>query len=124
MMTIFFSGKQQRQSVPQSMSTKNIRHFLRDLMKSSESWRAMKLVVLGNGQIGKTTMLHTLKQLIQTLHDPVCCFEFLLCFVFVFVFFLNSKQGNNARSKIMSCSPPPLPSSSSTGFIFLFCRSP
>jgi len=38
--------------------------FLIELMKNSEEWRAMKLVVLGNGRIGKTTLLQSLKKLI------------------------------------------------------------
>ena len=61
-----YSGKQQRQSVPHSLAQESIQPFLEDLMTKSEPWRAMKLVVLGNGQIGKTTMLHSLKQLVQT----------------------------------------------------------
>ena len=60
-----YSGKQQRQSVPLSLNKFDIKPFLKDLMKNSEPWRAMKLVVLGNGRIGKTTMLHSLKKLVN-----------------------------------------------------------
>jgi GTPase SAR1 family protein len=34
-------------------------------MKNSTSWHSMKLVVLGNGRIGKTTLLHTMLQLLK-----------------------------------------------------------
>jgi hypothetical protein len=34
-------------------------------MKNSTPWHSMKLVVLGNGRIGKTTLLHTMFQLLK-----------------------------------------------------------
>lgn len=42
-----------------------MRAALEELKKSSEVWRAMKLVVLGHGRIGKTTLLHVLKSLLD-----------------------------------------------------------
>lgn len=34
--------------------------YVSDLLKSNEEWRAMKMIVLGNGQIGKTTFVRFL----------------------------------------------------------------
>jgi polynucleotide 5'-kinase involved in rRNA processing len=59
-----FTAKEQRNSVPLNIDKKDIRGFIEDLVKNSEEWRAMKLVVLGNGQIGKTTMLKVLKEIV------------------------------------------------------------
>ncbi len=43
-----------------------IRSFLQEIMnKGSEPWKAMKLVLLGHGKIGKTTVLHALKSVLQ-----------------------------------------------------------
>ena len=59
-------GQELRRSVPRSMDVKDISPFLNDMMKNSEPWKAIKLVVLGHGRIGKTTMLQILKRLIST----------------------------------------------------------
>jgi GTPase SAR1 family protein len=43
---------------------------LQNFMTKCEEWRTMKIVILGNGRIGKTTFIqHLLK-----LHDKVCYF--------------------------------------------------
>ncbi len=39
-------------------------NFVEQLISGSEQWNAMKLVVLGNGGIGKTTLLRTFDQLL------------------------------------------------------------
>lgn len=39
--------------------------FLTELMQSSDELRAMKLVVLGNGRIGKTTLINAMKTAID-----------------------------------------------------------
>lgn len=58
-------GKEDRSSVPQHLDTKDkIRNFLLELNRGFEEWRAMKLVVLGHGDIGKTTLIHTIKNLL------------------------------------------------------------
>ena len=60
------AGRHQRNSVPRHLVIeKDIHNFLMELQHSSENWHAMKLVVLGNGQIGKTTMLHAMKKLLN-----------------------------------------------------------
>jgi hypothetical protein len=51
--------------VPRSLEQHEIRPFLIELIKSSEEWKAMKLIILGHGRIGKTTMLHVLKDILQ-----------------------------------------------------------
>lgn len=55
----------QRNSVPYGLDKDKIEEFLVELMKSSETWKSMKLVVLGHGQIGKTTMLAKFKNLLD-----------------------------------------------------------
>ena len=54
------TGQEQRTSVP----LHEIRLFLIELIKSSEEWKVMKLIILGHGGIGKTTMLHVLKDIL------------------------------------------------------------
>lgn len=51
--------------MPRSIEQKHIESFLVDLMKKGEEWRSLKLVVLGNGQIGKTTLIRAIKQLLN-----------------------------------------------------------
>lgn len=36
-----------------------IRRHIEQLLQEGEEWRSIKLIVLGNGRIGKTTLLHT-----------------------------------------------------------------
>lgn len=51
-----------RNSVSKDLQTEVEMHsFLTELMAKSEEWRAMKLVVLGHGRIGKTTLLREIK---------------------------------------------------------------
>jgi hypothetical protein len=58
------ASKKLRSGVPQSIGKYEIQKYLRELMKSSEEWHAMKLVVLGHGRIGKTTMLTKLHSIL------------------------------------------------------------
>jgi hypothetical protein len=51
-------GTQLRNSVPRSIKEGDIEPFLRELMKTSTPWYSLKLVLLGNGRVGKTTLLH------------------------------------------------------------------
>lgn len=37
---------------------------LKELMEANEEWRLMKVIVLGNGRIGKTTFIHFLHKLL------------------------------------------------------------
>lgn len=58
--------KLHRNSIPRNLyEEKDIRQFVSALMSNSEEFRAMKLVVLGNGKIGKTTLLRALKEVIN-----------------------------------------------------------
>lgn len=45
-----------------------MKKFLEELGKGHEEWRAMKLVIMGHGRIGKTTLLHVIKS--QLNHYP------------------------------------------------------
>lgn len=44
---------------------KEIEQFLGDLLRKSEPWNSLKLVFLGHGRIGKTTLVHALKNIIH-----------------------------------------------------------
>lgn len=46
-------------SIP--LAYNDIKSFVQEAMKQSEVWKTMKLVVLGHGRIGKTTLLHQLR---------------------------------------------------------------
>jgi hypothetical protein len=59
-------GTQARNSVPRNTKEGDIKPFLIELMKNSTPWHSMKLVVLGNGRIGKTTLLDTMLQLLKS----------------------------------------------------------
>lgn len=56
-----------RDSVPQHLRTEqDMAAFVKELMaNNNEEFRAMKLVVLGNGRVGKTTLLCALKKLLD-----------------------------------------------------------
>jgi energy-coupling factor transporter ATP-binding protein EcfA2 len=51
-----------RESVPQGQ---DIEHVVKELKLSSEPWNAIKLVVLGHGRIGKTTLLSSLEDILK-----------------------------------------------------------
>jgi hypothetical protein len=38
---------------------------MQELLLASEDWKVLKLVVLGHGRIGKTTMLHAMKTILE-----------------------------------------------------------
>ncbi len=46
------------------MTTAEMQNYIEQLIAGSEQWRAMKLVVLGNGGIGKTTLLRAFDRLL------------------------------------------------------------
>lgn len=48
--------------MPRTISEGDIESVFQELIKSSEEWRALKLVVLGNGRIGKITLIRAIKQ--------------------------------------------------------------
>jgi len=89
-------GKMQRNSVPLAADDEaSMRQSLEAMKESSEEWRAMKLVVLGHGRVGKTTLLHKLKSFIaskgldnqQNVHFSLLFFfSFFLFFSFLFFF--------------------------------------
>lgn len=59
-------GLEFRNSIPRSMeNVEDIKTFVEQLMVNSSEWRAMKLIVLGHGRIGKTTMLSTLRSILN-----------------------------------------------------------
>ncbi len=57
----------QRNSVPRrpDMSKDEIRAYIQQLMSEAEEWKAIKMIVLGHGRIGKTTLLHSIHQIID-----------------------------------------------------------
>ncbi len=64
--TQYYSGMIHRNSVPRKpdMKEDEMRQFIQQLMTDAEEWKAIKMVVLGHGQIGKTTLLHTINQIV------------------------------------------------------------
>ncbi len=48
-----------RNSVPRNsyMNAASMRQYIQQLISGSEQWKAIKMVVLGNGRVGKTTLL-------------------------------------------------------------------
>ncbi len=62
----FFQGKPVRNSVPRvPMEKDEMRKYIDQLISDSEPWRAIKMVVLGNGRIGKTTLLRYIDKIID-----------------------------------------------------------
>ena len=55
----------QRNSIPNNMDPDDMSKFIEELMKNSEELRAMKLVVLGDGRIGKTTLLNAMRSILD-----------------------------------------------------------
>ncbi len=56
-----------------------MREYVKQLLSGSEKWRAMKMVILGNGRIGKTTLLDAFEHLLLPGHElQVCNFSLKL----------------------------------------------
>jgi hypothetical protein len=65
------AGMQYCNSIPKNLNTeKQIEAFISALMKNCASWRALKLVTLGNGCIGKTTLLRKLTSILDPNYIP------------------------------------------------------
>lgn len=60
-----------RNSIPQHLPVGEMRQFLYALMKNSEPLRSMKLVVLGHGRIGKTTLLNAMRNILDANNHKV-----------------------------------------------------
>jgi hypothetical protein len=57
-----FTGKAHMTAVPHTLSSLGeIRDWTRTTMESTEEWRAMRVIVLGHGKIGKTTLIYSLQ---------------------------------------------------------------
>jgi hypothetical protein len=74
------ASKVQIKSIPQNMKKEDIQEFIKDLMKSSNELRAMKLVVLGDGRIGKTTLLNSMKLILDPDSHKVSSLIFMTSF--------------------------------------------
>lgn len=59
------TAKEERASVPCTLKQDEVEPFLRDVMTRSEPWNSLKLIILGHGRIGKTTLLHSIKDILQ-----------------------------------------------------------
>ncbi len=53
------------------MNEGEIRSHITQLLQEGEEWKSIKLIVLGNGRIGKTTLLSTFDELLL---PPEVCF--------------------------------------------------
>lgn len=47
------------------MSRDEMKKYVEVLVRDSESWKSIKLIVLGNGRIGKTTLLKAFNQILH-----------------------------------------------------------
>lgn len=57
---------QHRNSIPRNLSKEDqINSFIRQLLANSSEWRVLKLVTLGHGRIGKTTLLNKLRLILN-----------------------------------------------------------
>jgi Flp pilus assembly CpaF family ATPase len=52
---------------------KQIETFVKELMAHSAPWQAMKLVTLGHGRIGKTTLLNKLRLIVDPNEKVAVC---------------------------------------------------
>jgi hypothetical protein len=86
-------GIEIRNSVPEYLDTREkMRKFLQELQRDYEEWRAMKLIVLGNGRIGKTTLLHTIRHFLnQPLNETVWLFLYFFYLTLYIPFLFLSK---------------------------------
>ena len=70
------TGKALMTSVPPDLSSLGeIRDWVRTAMEASETWQKMRVIVIGHGRIGKTSLIHTLQ-------DSLVCkneYQVLLC---------------------------------------------
>jgi hypothetical protein len=58
-------------SLPNNItSDTEILQFALDLATQAEKWNALKLVILGHGEVGKTTLIHAIKR--SSLLSRVC----------------------------------------------------
>ena len=57
-------------TIPEPMlsksSVEDLQSYLRDLLEGTEEWREMKLLVLGHGRIGKTTLIQAIQKLTKS----------------------------------------------------------
>lgn len=86
------ASQAQGNSIPHNMKKEDIPQFLADLQKSSEELRAMKLMVLGDGRIGKTTLLNAMKRILGEKHQVCCVFLLFLVFYLHCIKTINSKK--------------------------------
>ncbi len=79
---LFISETFHRNSVPRrvDMSEKEMRTFISQLIQEGEQWKSMKMVVLGNGRIGKTTLLRTFDKLLDPSSIHVCSLSIFFLF--------------------------------------------
>lgn len=70
-------GSYLRKSVPEGkMKKQKMEIFLKELKHRSEPWKTMKIVVLGHGQVGKTTLLEAIRAVLTSTIPSVC---YLFC---------------------------------------------
>jgi Ras of Complex, Roc, domain of DAPkinase len=74
-----------RNSIPRDIKSEmDIRSFVKELMSKSSPWRALKLITLGHGRIGKTTLLNKFqcmldpKKQIEVCHKTLTILRILL----------------------------------------------
>ncbi len=62
------------------MKKDDIRKYIQQLISEGEEWKAIKMVVLGNGRIGKTTLLRAFDDILRPDQSTKVHYFFLLFF--------------------------------------------
>jgi hypothetical protein len=97
------ASKVHKNSIPRHLkSEEDMRTFLKELISSSTPLRSMKMVVLGHGHIGKTTLLTSMHNILHPSNQQVregkrgerasCFFFFSLFFFPPFLLFFFTSQ--------------------------------
>lgn len=53
--------------------TVKIENYFKDFLQGAVEWRVLKILLFGNGCIGKTTLLTALEHIEQVSRSPECC---------------------------------------------------
>ncbi len=68
------------------MPKAEIKKYIQELMRDAEEWRAIKMVVVGNGRIGKTTLLHSVNDILNSSSISVYILNYVIHHLFLLIF--------------------------------------
>lgn len=73
---------------------------LKEIMSGYEEWRKMKVVVIGHGQIGKTTLIHHIHEFFNQQHNNSYQVRPLLQYLLLLFCSLFATGEGNARHSV------------------------